>query len=86
MIMTLRQEAYEKIAALPDNGIRLVIALADEILKQSNPEPVPASDADEKRAAFLDAINHRRLHPFPKDIDVEKLREEAMIEKYGRFD
>ena len=42
-----------------------------------------ASDADKKRAAFLDAMNHRRQHPFPKDIDVEKLREEAMEEKYG---
>lgn len=81
--MTLRQEAYAKIDALSDNGIRLVIALADEILKQSNPEPVPASDADEKRAAFLDAINHRRLHSFPPNFDCEKAREEAIMEKYG---
>ena len=79
--MTLRQEAYEKIAALPDNGIRLVIALADELLKQSAAQPAP----DEKRAAFLDAMEHRRRNPFPADIDVDKLREEAMIEKYGRF-
>ena len=86
MIMTLRQEAYEKIAALPDNGIRLVIALADEILKQSNPEPVPASDADEKRAAFQNILEYRRQHPFPADFDWEKAREEAVLEKYGRFD
>ena len=84
--MTLRQEAYEKIAALPDNGIRLVIALADELLKQSAAQPAPDSDADEKRAAFLDAMEHRRRNPFPADIDADKLREEAMIEKYGRFD
>ncbi|MBR0282147.1 MAG: hypothetical protein IJQ81_11235 [Oscillibacter sp.] len=84
--MTLRQEAYEKIAALPDNGIRLVIALADEILKQSAPQSAPDSDADEKRAAFLNIMEYGRQHPFPKDFDWEKAREEAMIEKYGRFD
>ena len=83
--MTLRQEAYNKIDALSDNGIRLVIALADELLKQSAPQPAPANDADEKRAAFLDAMNHKRMNPLQKDIDADKLREEAMIEKYGRF-
>jgi hypothetical protein len=86
ILMTLRQEAYEKMAGLSDNSLRLVIALVEEMRKQSSPQPDAASDADEKRAAFLDAINHRRLNPFPKDIDVEKLREEAIIEKYGRFD
>ena len=84
--MTLRQEAYNKIDALSDNGIRLVIALADEILKQSNPQPAPASDADVKRAAFRDIMEYGRRNPFPKDFDWEKAREEAMIEKYGRFD
>lgn len=81
--MTLRQEAYEKMAGLSDSSLRLVIALVDEMHRQSNPEPVPASDADEKRAAFLDAINHRRLHSFPPNFDCEKAREEAIMEKYG---
>ena len=84
--MTLRQEAYEKMAGLSDNSIRLVIALVEEMRKQSAAQSAPDSDADEKRAAFLNIMEYGRQHPFPKDFDWEKAREEAMIEKYGRFD
>ena len=84
--MTLRQEAYEKMAGLSDNSIRLVIALVEEMRKQSAPQSAPDSDADEKRAAFQNIMEYGRQHPFPKDFDWEKAREEAMIEKYGRFD
>lgn len=75
--MTLRQEAYEKMAGLSDNSLRLVIALVEEMR---------ASETDEKRAALRNIMEYRRQHPFPKDFDWEKAREEAMIEKYGRFD
>ena len=34
--MTIQQEAYEKIMKLPDDGVRLIIALADEIARQSS--------------------------------------------------
>ena len=84
--MTLRQEAYEKMAGLSDNSIRLVIALVEEMRKQSAAQPAPDSHADEKRAAFRNIMEYGRQHPFPKDFDWEKAREEAMIEKYGRFD
>ena len=84
--MTLRQEAYEKMAGLSDNSIRLVIALVEEMRKQSAAQSAPDSDADEKRAAFRNIMEYGRQHPFPKDFDWEKAREEAMIEKYGRFD
>ena len=84
--MTLRQEAYEKMAGLSDSSLRLVIALVEEMRRLSTLQSAPASGVDKKRAAFLDAMDHRRQHPFPKEIDVEKLREEAMTEKYGRFD
>ena len=84
--MTLRQEAYEKMAGLSDNSIRLVIALVEEMRKQSAAQPAPDSDADAKRAAFRNIMEYGRQHPFPKDFDWEKAREEAMIEKYGRFD
>ena len=81
--MTLRQEAYEKMAGLSDNSIRLVIALVEEMRRQSNPQPDAVSDADEKRAAFRNIMEYGRQHPFPKDFDWEKAREEAMMEKYG---
>ena len=87
--MTLQQEAYAKIACLPENSIRLVIALVDEMLKQSSQQPastVSTNAGDTARSAFQEAMEYRRLHPFPKDMDWEKLREEAVAEKYGRFD
>ncbi len=34
--MTLQQEVFEKISILPDNSVRLVLALVDEILNQSD--------------------------------------------------
>ncbi len=81
MFMTLRQEAYEKMAGLSDDSLRLVLALVEEMRRQSN-----VSDADAKRAALRNIMEYSRQHPFPKDFDWEKAREEAMIEKYGRFD
>ena len=86
--MTLQQEAYQKIACLPDSNVRLIIALVDEMLKQSaqavSTSPVKAGDA--APSAFQKAMEYRRLHPFPKDMDWKKVREEAVAEKYGRFD
>ncbi|MBQ9347825.1 MAG: hypothetical protein IJT94_10915 [Oscillibacter sp.] len=86
--MTLQQEAMMKISSLPDAHVRCVIALVDEMLKQVKQDS--ASDAagniNEKRAAFLEGEEHRRQYPFPAEIDIEKIREEALVEKYGRFD
>lgn len=33
--MTIQQEVYEKIMKLPEDGIRLILVLADEIARQS---------------------------------------------------
>lgn len=32
--MTIQQEAYEKIKKLPEDGIRLLLVMADEIARQ----------------------------------------------------
>ena len=32
--MTIQQEAYEKIMKLPEDGIRLILVMADEIARQ----------------------------------------------------
>lgn len=32
--MTMRQEVYEKIMRLPEDGIRLILVMADEIARQ----------------------------------------------------
>ena len=41
--------------------------------------------AEKKRAAFQRLLQLREQFPFPADYDLEKAREEAMREKYGRF-
>ena len=84
--MTLRQEAYEKISCLPDDSVRLVIALMDEMLRRSDQSASLADSRENGSAAFADVMEYRRLRPFPKDIDWENARKEAIAEKYGRFD
>ena len=87
--MTLRQEAYEKMAGLPDASIRLVIALVDEMRKQSElnkASTTAQANEDGRTSAFQELMAFRQSHPFPKDMDIEKIREEAIAEKYGCFD
>ena len=84
--MTPRQEAYEKMAGLPDGRIRLVIALADEMRKQSEFNKASAADSaneDGRTSAFQELMAFRQSRPFPKDMDIDKIREEAIAGKYG---
>ena len=45
----------------------------------------PVSDAERKMAALQRMEALIQKHPFPKDYDWEKAREEAMREKYGEY-
>ena len=83
--MTLIQEAYEKMTLLPESNIRMIIALLDEMLKQSDSVPVEKDTLTKKQAAFQRMLTMQAENPFPKDFDWEKSREEAMREKYGHF-
>ena len=46
---------------------------------------VHTSDDDEKLVAFRNLMEYSRKHPFPKKFDTDKLREKAIMEKYGQY-
>ena len=88
--MTLRQVAYEKMAGLSDASIQRIIFLVDEMLFQEKNKAVTSASSDNtddsSRRAFLNILEFTNTHPIPDNIDWEKAREEALEEKYGRFD
>ena len=86
--MTLRQEAIMKISYISDSDVRYVIALMDEMLRQAKVD-IPVvnenSENDSKFDAFQAIMAFRRTHPTPKQIDIEKIKMEAIEKKYGPF-
>ena len=86
--MTLRQEAYEKLTILPDSGLKIVIAVADEIIRQANTgnqEGLDSTQLSKKQAAVENIFRLRAESPVPTDFDWKNAREEAIQEKYGNF-
>ena len=83
--MTLQQEAYEKIKNLPDNSIRLIIVLAEELARQQEPIPsVSAAEAkSQKRKAYMEMLEMKKKSKYPKNLDYKKIVQEAIYEKYG---
>ena len=88
--MTLRQEAYAMIDALPDDDsvkffidmirrFNVVARKTEEISENQNL-------LSEKRQAFLHMEELKRQYSFPKDYDYEQVRREAMGQKYGCID
>lgn len=94
--MTLKQEACKKIMKLPEDGVRLILVIADEIARQKgilaedNLDTKTLSDKDEdlsrKQKAFQEMLKMREKLNFPKDFDYKKAVEEAVCEKYGFID
>ena len=84
--MTLRQEAYEKLTVLPESGLRIILAVADEIIRQNQCDSQRDSNRIKSRQTAVETIfRMRQESPVPPDFDWEKAREEAMLEKYGYF-
>lgn len=75
--MTIQQEAYEKIMKLPDDGVRLIIALADEIARQSSFLSCMDAERARKKKAFQDMLDMKKQSAYPKDFDYKKVMEEA---------
>lgn len=85
MEMTLKQEAAEKIALLPEKGIRVVLAMVDEMLRQNKEASIKKENSSEKKmAAFKALMEMREQCPFP-DIDFDEARRSALEAKYGRI-
>ena len=85
--MTIRQEIYGKLMLLSDSGLRIILPMVDEMLRQGMTAEgsEQQGDQEQKRAAFQRLLQSREQFPFPADYDPEKAREAAMREKYGRF-
>jgi len=88
-LLTIQQEAYEKIMRLPEDGIRLILVLADEIARQSGVyhETIVKTEDEEllqsKKRAFQNMLEMREQSSYPKDFDYKKVMEEAINETYS---
>lgn len=87
--MTIQQEAYEKIMKLPEDGIRLILVMADEIARQhgiSSKEEYETeinTSAARKKKAFQNMLKMREQSAYPKDFDYKKIMGSAIDEKYN---
>lgn len=87
--MTIQQEAYEKIMRLPEDGIRLILVMADEIARQHgiftdmDAEKEKSALLANKKIAFQNMLEMREQSTYPKDFDYKKVMEEAVNEKYN---
>lgn len=87
--MTIQQEAYEKIMRLPEEGIRLILVIADEIARQQGICANTAAENEtdvllaDKKKAFQNMLEMREQSAYPKDFDYKKVMEEVMEEKYN---
>ncbi len=85
--MTLRQEAYAMIDALPDDdSIRFFIDIIRRfniVAKKTERMSEAQNPLSEKMQAFLHMEEMKKKNPFPKDYDYEQARRESMEEKYG---
>ena len=86
--LTLKQTTLEKVSLLPDSGLRVVLAMVNEMLRQNNKTEADkaSKDVQRKEEAFQAILAMRENSPFPADFDYDKAREEALAEKYGRVD
>lgn len=82
--MTIQQEVYEKIMRLPEDGIRLILVMADEIARQhgiftdTNTEKEKNALLTSKQKAFQHMLEMREQSAYPKDFDYKKVMEEAV--------
>ncbi len=87
--MTIQQEVYEKIMRLPEDGIRLILVIADEIARQqgifadTDSEKETSASLANKKKAFQNMLEMREQSMYPKDFDYKKVMEEAIDEKYN---
>ena len=90
--MTIQQEAVEKIMKLPEEGIRLILVIADEIarqygiLSQNEDEAQKNALLERKKTAFQNMIKTRENSLYPRNFDYKKVMEEAINEKYNIVD
>ena len=82
----LKEQAYRKISALSTRNVRLLIALADEMIQQENFGERSDMPGEERQKLFREMLMMRSRQKFPADFDYRKTLEAALEEKYGRLD
>lgn len=84
--MTIQQEVYEKIMRLPEDEIRLILVIADELARQqgifadTNSEKETSVLLANKKKAFQNMLEMREQSMYPKDFDYKKVMGEAIDE------
>lgn len=87
--MTIQQEVCEKIMKLPEDGIRLLLVMADEIARQQgvsigeDAEKEKDASLARRKKAFQNMLEMREELTYPKDFNYKKVVEEAIDEKYN---
>lgn len=87
--MTIQQEACEKIMKLPEDGVRLILVMADEIARQqgissrADDEMKKNASLEHKKRAFQHMLEMREQSAYPKDFDYKKVIEDVIDEKYN---
>ena len=73
--MTIQQETYEKIMRLPENDIKLILVIVDEIARQHgiimDTEPLLTN----KKKALEKMLELREQSIYPKDFNYKKVLE-----------
>lgn len=87
--MTIQQEACEKIMKLPEDGVRLILVMADEIARQqgissrADDEMKKNASLERKKRVFQHMLEMREQSAYPKDFDYKKVIEDVIDEKYN---
>ena len=82
--MTIQQEVYEKIMRLPEDEIRLILVIADEIARQQGIFADTDSEKEtsvllaNKKKAFQNMLEMREQSMYTKDFDYKKAMGEAI--------
>lgn len=90
--MTIQQEAVEKIMKLPEDGVRLILVMADEIARQQgilfemDDEKKKSTSLMHRKEVFQNMLKRREQSVYPKDFDYKEALGNAINEKYGIVD
>lgn len=90
--MTIQQEAVEKIMKLPEDGVRLILVMVDELARQqgisfeSDNEKKENASLTHRKEVFQNMLKRREQSVYPRDFDYKEALGAAINEKYNLAD
>ena len=81
----LLDSAYRKMEGLSEEALVRIIAVIDEMISAPVTHTDADTQADRKKAAYQAMLDMKACSKYPSHIDEKKIKEEAIIKKYGRF-